>query len=330
MSKRMLLLGVVAAVCLLFGAMAFLPFPRNDRRPGSETPTSTAQSVLGQLGNTFAPALAVNPIAESDFTKAAAQADTRQWYPPRFESTPLDEPPSTTSAAIRIDATIINPFRNPTVGSEVGGIIDAFNFEPGDFIKEGNVVLEISKKRYSLAARKAQEKLEALKTALRRAEKDREIKEKLVTLDASSMQDLLRAEAEVEITQYRIQEAQTELDQALLDLQSCQVKAPFSGYLALRYREAHEVVPANEKLFLMVDSSKVFAVANVPEHQSDHFKRGDSAIFRHVSGREFIGTVARVEPVIDPKTDTRRISVLIDNPAEDLVAGMTGSLAPGQ
>lgn len=134
----------------------------------------------------------------------------------------------------KIEATIINPFRSAAIAAEVGGIIEHYSFEVGDHVAEGATIAEISRKRYSLAVEKAQQNSDALRIALKRALKDKEIKQKLVSMDASSVQELMKAEAEVEITEAKLHEAEIALKQTLLDLDLCQVKAPFSGYLVLR------------------------------------------------------------------------------------------------
>ncbi len=218
---------------------------------------------------------------------------------------PSELPTTTPSNAIEI--TVINPYRTAALGAEVGGVIENYYFEPGDLVEKGQVILEISRKRYDLAARKVEERLKAIGTALVRAEKDREIKEQLLSMEAGSLQELSRAEAEVEILQSKKAESQIEFDQAMLELNACQVKAPFTGYLAARYKEANEPVAPLEKLVLMIDNAHVYAVANVPVSLAHLFKKHMKASFKHPSGKEFSGTVERIEPIIDPKTDTRKI-----------------------
>jgi RND family efflux transporter MFP subunit len=226
----------------------------------------------------------------------------------------------------KIEATVINPYRVAAVAAEVGGLIDNFYFEPGDFVHEGDTIVEISKKRYDLSVRKAQANVKALQNALSRAIKDKDIKQKLVQMDASSLQELLRAEAEVEIMESKVQEAQLTLEQANLDLKACQVKAPFTGYLAVRHKEAYESVGPLEKLFTFIDSARVYAVAYVPEYLMRDFEKGKEAAFNHPSGKQFLGKVERIEPMIDPKTDTQKVYVLIDNSEGNLGIGMSGSL----
>ena len=226
----------------------------------------------------------------------------------------------------KIEATIINPFRSATMSAEVGGIIEEYKFETGDLVQQGATILRISKKRYDLAVQKANQNLQSLQLALKRAQKDKDIKESLFSRDASSLQDLLKAEAEVEIIEQRIGEGEIVLKQALLDLDACQVKAPFTGYLALRYKEPFEAVAPLEKIFAFIDSNKVYAVAYVPETLMEYFKNGAKAVFSDSHGRSFVGEVDKIEPVMDPKTSSQKVYVLVDNAKEHLKVGMTGSL----
>jgi len=245
---------------------------------------------------------------------------------PQLEFSPdlqdMEQRPETT----QIQATIINPFRTAAVATEVGGIIAEYNFETGDKVEKGTTILEISRKRYDLAVQKARQNLNALDLAVKRAQKDKEIKERLVSLDASSLQELLKSETEMEIVESKRREAEITLKQAILDLESCQVKAPFTGYLALRYKEPFEAASPLEKLFAFIDNSKVYAVAYVPENLMQYFKKGSKAAFNDSYGRHFVGAVEKIEPIIDPKTGSQKVYVLMDNADEQLGIGMTGSL----
>ena len=49
------------------------------------------------------------------------------------------------------------------------------------------------------------------------------------------------------------------------NLESCEVKAPFKGYIAVKYKQDFEPVERLEKIFAIVDTEKVYAVAIWPE-----------------------------------------------------------------
>jgi RND family efflux transporter MFP subunit len=261
----------------------------------------------------------------------AAQGQSLSEAPPEKAAEPLPlslpiEPLDIPNDVITVDAVGINAFQTAQVGSQVSGIITKFYFEEGDLVSEGQVVLEIDPARYQLNVQRADEKLRGLEVAWKRLEEDVKIKTELFDLDAVSRQDLIKIKTEAEIMKYRVGEARKELELARLDLQSCKVRAPFTGYLAVRFKQPDEPTERLEKIFLIVDSSKVYAVANVPESLLVHFPKGTEALYVSSPTARFKGTVERIGKLIDPKSRTKRIYLLIDNAEARLEVGMTGSL----
>jgi RND family efflux transporter MFP subunit len=246
---------------------------------------------------------------------------------------PADEPPPPTPEPEPLDfevesieATIINPYRSANVGAEVGGIIDEIHFQEGEFMERGAAVVEISRERYEVQLEKAREIVKGMELAHKRARQDAKLKEELLASDAITRQEALQAKTEVEIAATRLEEAKKELELAKLNLEDCVVEAPFPGYMAVRYKQPHEPVERLEKIFAIVDSAKVYAVANIAEDLLNMFPIGATATFEDTSGRRFTGKVAKVGKLIDPKSKTKRVYVLIDNSAGELEVGMTGSL----
>jgi len=225
-----------------------------------------------------------------------------------------------------VKSAIINAYRSARVPTEVSGVISASHFEEGDRVRAGQVVFEISKKRYAVAARAAEQKLRTLQVSVQLAEKKRKAIEALVSQDWSTRQRLLEAEQELAIANADLEAARSASEAAVLDLQACSIKAPFTGIVAERYREAHEAIERWEKLFLLIDTSKVYAVAHVPESSLPAYRKGVGASFAHSSGKRFRGTVAKVGPVINPESRTAKVWLLIDNPRGRLEVGMTGTL----
>lgn len=227
-----------------------------------------------------------------------------------------------------LQATTINPYQYADMGSEVGGIIEAFLFKESDLVRKGQVVVQISQQRFGLLAEKARDAAQGMKLAMGRAERHLEVIRELLSQDAATRQELLLAEADVEIAQTNLKQAKKELDLAKLNLDACRVKAPFTGFLATRYKQPYEPVERLEKIFSIVDNARVYAVANVAVNLMSRFAKGSQAVFIDSSGKAFTGTVDRVGKIIDAKSNTRRVYVLIDNSQGDLEVGMTGFLRP--
>jgi RND family efflux transporter MFP subunit len=225
-----------------------------------------------------------------------------------------------------VEATVIESFRSADVGAEVGGTIDAVNFEEGDLIKKGDVVVVLDRKRYELEAKKARARVEGLEKSLRLMNRQARIREDLYRSDSLSLVQLLQSQQERERIQTELEQARIELARAEADFEDCEVKAPFTGYLATKHKQPHETVRMLEPLFMLVDSERVYAVARVKRQFLHKFKEGDSAVFVLDSGKKFEGTIDRVEKVLDQSTQTSQVWVEIDNREGRLDVGSVGEL----
>jgi len=250
---------------------------------------------------------------------------------PAEDLPPVEElPPVKPEYRTAPEATIINAVRSATIASEVSGIIEIFAFDEGDFIQEGEVVVEISPRRFALLAKKASDAHQGAELAVARAEQQVKLLRELLTQDATTRQELLKAETDRDVAQSRAREARADVELARLNLEDCRITAPFSGYLAVRFKQPFEAVERFEKIFTIVDSSSVYAVANVPEELLPVFGKGSEAFFLDSAGRTFAGKVERVGKLIDPKSRTKKVFVLINNSEAGLEVGMTGSLRSGK
>ncbi len=233
---------------------------------------------------------------------------------------------SSGGTGISLEAAIVNPYQSANVGTEVSGIIEMFSLGEGEFVDKGKVVVEISKRRFQLLRDKAAEALKGLKLALSLAERDHQLKSELLALEGTTKAEVLKALTEVEVAKARVEEAQTDLKLAELNLEKCQVEAPFSGYIAVKYKQPFEPVERLEKIFAIVDSSKVYVVANLPESDIHQVKIGDKGVFVYQNTKQFSGKVEKIGKLIDPKSNTKRVFVAIDNANGALEVGMTGVL----
>ena len=227
-----------------------------------------------------------------------------------------------------VKSALVTPYRSADIPAEISGVITKINFEVGDLVRKDEIVFEVSPERYSIRVSMAREKLEGLKAARKLAKKNLSLRKKVFSEHFGTRQTLLQAESEASMTAHRVEEAKRELQLALLDLRACKVKAPYSGYLTAKYKEQFEAVNNLDKLFRVVDTRKVYVVANVPQNVLPFYKRHSPAYFVDSSGERFKGTIDKVEPTICPESKTVKAHVLFENQEGRLKVGMTGWLAP--
>lgn len=220
---------------------------------------------------------------------------------------------------------VIYPVQSATVGSPVRGVLLTINYKEGEKVKEGAVVAEVSKPRYSAILGEFRGNYDAVSRTLERARKELEIQEDLWEKRATTYDDLLKAQAQVRILEARKSEAKHKMEQAEIDLDACILNAPFSGYIAVLYKDPYETVDYLEKVFEIVDTSKVYARANWPESRLSALKLGNKATFVY-KGKSYQGKIEKISSLIDPASKSKRVHVLIDNSKGELEVGMSGRL----
>ncbi len=220
---------------------------------------------------------------------------------------------------------VIYPVQSATVGSPVRGVLHTMNYKEGEKVKDGAVVAEVSKPRYSAILGEFRGNYEAVSRTLERARKELEVQEDLWEKRATTYDDLLKAQAQVRILESRKSEAAHKMEQAEIDLDACILNAPFSGNIAVLYKDPHETVDYLEKVFEIVDTSKVYARANWPESRLSALKLGKNATFVY-KGNSYQGKIEKISSLIDPASKSKRVHVLIDNSKGDLEVGMSGRL----
>ncbi|MFH0824066.1 MAG: efflux RND transporter periplasmic adaptor subunit, partial [Pseudomonadota bacterium] len=250
---------------------------------------------------------------------------------PFFEPAPVAVKPEPALPLLesteRIEGAIIRPYRQAVVSAEVKGVIEKRFVKEGDLVEAGAMVFNISPDLYAILADRAQERYAAQKAAQDLASEELHLRERLISQDAATLQEIVRAKAEAEIGRHKLRESKRDLDLALRDLNNCRVKAPLSGHIVTLHRDAYESVQPFDQLFLIADTSKVYAVANVPARIARAARQGAAAVFFGHEGVPFRGVVDKVEASIDPSSQTKKVYVLINNEDGRLESGMLGHAA---
>lgn len=223
---------------------------------------------------------------------------------------------------------VIYPFQSATIGSEVRGQLDMIKFKEGDRVEQGTVIAEVSRERYAAIVGEFRGNYEAIVRSLERARQELAIQEELCRKRAVTYDEVIKARSQVEVLESRQEEALHKLKQAEINLKACILTAPFSGSIAVLYHQPFEMVDNLEKVFEIVDTSKVYARVNWPESRLKELALGRKVSFQY-GGDTFEGVIEKVSPLIDPASKSKRVHILIDNAAGKLQVGMAGTIVLG-
>jgi RND family efflux transporter MFP subunit len=179
---------------------------------------------------------------------------------------------------------------------------------------------------YSLSAAKAS--LAAITADVKAAE---------TNIDAAKA-GVRRARADVTNAKANVKVAEATLARSQTMARYASLKAPFDGLITYRGVDHGDYVVSADKnsaampLFELTRTNRVRVAVGVPTTNASKVAVGQKAVFRGIggmSGREFVGEVARTAGVLDAKTRSLRIEVDFTNPVKDVNTGEEIELQPG-
>jgi RND family efflux transporter MFP subunit len=217
----------------------------------------------------------------------------------------------------------LEPEQSATVRAEVGGTVLKTYAEAGDRVARGQVLARIEDVALRDAALSARSAVRSAQASLELAQRNLERTERLSQAGAVADRDLESARVTSTNAEGALADARARQASAEQQLGHTTVRAPFSGIVSERQADAGDVVQIGAALYSVVDPTVLRLEANVPGDQAGQLKPGTPVEFS-VSGydRPFSGTIARVNPVVDPSTRQVRIYATIPNRAHTLVAGL--------
>lgn len=220
----------------------------------------------------------------------------------------------------------ITPVMETFIGPKVGGRIEEFFVDEGDFVEKGMVLVKLEQIRFSLALREAraarQEGLAELRNLERKLARYQVLYEKGVVEkeffdDVTTQADLARSRAQID---------QSRLEQAEEDMKDSLLKAPFAGFVVKRRMNVGEPYTgmAGEYIFHLIDTSTVKVEVNIFETKKQYVAQGKKVTVRvdAIPGKQFDGIITVVNPYIEPVSRKFLVKVAIPNKDYTLESGM--------
>ncbi len=159
------------------------------------------------------------------------------------------------------------------------------------------------------------------------------------TLRQARAHELLAAVSERNVASSRadVANARAMADQARIEKSYAEVVAPVSGRVAVWAARQGEVVTMGQTIVTIMDLTQTWVYAPLPETQADSVKLGDSLRVVMPSGGTIQGKIINKAAQADFATQrdvsarkrdikTIQLKMLIDNPGEEYVPGMTAEV----
>ncbi|MCU7843854.1 MAG: efflux RND transporter periplasmic adaptor subunit [Candidatus Thiodiazotropha sp. (ex Monitilora ramsayi)] len=227
---------------------------------------------------------------------------------------------------VPLTGTVISP-RIANLSTEVSGLIENMEIEPGDHVRAGDEILRLNSELEALslsAARAATEQaVQELADAKRRLADARRLAERQ-SVSANEIESLA---AEVRIDSAVVSRYRAEQQRQTAALRRHKLKAPFAGVISRKLVEQGEWIQPGQAVVELIATTGLRIDFQVP--QSVYAKLDQVADVRirldALPGKTFDGAIESVIPVTDPTTRTFMIRVALSDPEVKLAAGMSAS-----
>ena len=197
-----------------------------------------------------------------------------------------------------------------TISADLPGTVNKINFESGQQVKAGDVLVELDtrQERAQLAAAEAAYEL----AKITYARQQQLVKEGVVA----------RTEYDNALAQQKSTEANVGEIKATIERKT--IRAPFNGILGLRQVNLGQYMAAGQAIVSLQALNPIYVNFGVPQQTTSQMKVGRSLRITSddLPGMEFSGRVTAVDSVVDQTTRNIQVQATLTNPGSKLRPGM--------
>jgi membrane fusion protein, heavy metal efflux system len=291
---------------------------------------------LGAAGLAFAWALAGCSSSQNANELTSYSSNASKSATPELFTIPEDQmshvqvvtvQPQKLTRTLRLTGAVeYNAFKTTPVITQVGGPVSRILVVPGQHVRPGEPMLEVSSPDYSQLL----DTYLKARDSFRVADKNYERAQDLYQHHAIAERDLLQAESDRNQAQADLNASEQGMkilgiknpDDLAKAPSSAQIPviAPIGGQVVERLVSPGQVMQAGQtQAFTISDMSTVWVLANVYQNDLAYVRMGDNvAVQTDAYPDTFHGRISYISAALDPNTRTLQARIVVENPGEKL------------
>ena len=218
---------------------------------------------------------------------------------------------------------VVEAVKQSTVAAQISGRVVAVNFDVGDRVKKGQVIVRIDPAEVNQAYAASQAQVAQAEATLRNARAQFERTQRLVEQKFMSAAAMDKAQADYQAARAQLAVAAAGGGQAAATRSYATVTAPYSGVVSARHVELGEMAVPGKPLMTGFDPSQLRVTASMPQYQLDAVRRLASASVEFPALKKRIrASKMSILPAADAQTHTTQVRLDLPEGIEGLYPGM--------
>src|ERR1700685_3487480 len=216
----------------------------------------------------------------------------------------------------------VTAFYTANIKSRVDGQSMRVNFQEGQTVKEGDLLILIDPRPYQVQLEQMQAQLFKDQATLRDARLNLDRYTTLIPSGSIAQQQVDTQKSLVDQLDGQVRTDQAQIDSAKLEIVYCHITAPFTGRVGLRQVDPGNIVHAADTnpMLILTQLQPIAVIFTLPEDQlptvSQHMKNSTlqvDAFSRDNQTKLASGKLQTIDNQIDPTTGTAKLKAVFDN-----------------
>ena len=222
---------------------------------------------------------------------------------------------------------VLFPFREAILATQIDGVVEKYNFRPGELFKKDDILLKLNDAKYNNDLLRMRSLMKEAQLNAAYTKQKWEDNKRLFKEDLQSEIEVVKSELDANVAAERVQSARINYADAMLQLAFCTVKAPFDGRVEKHLTREFETVRNGQPLISIIDDNQLLGVMNLPTTRLPKIKIGIPVTIKvNETNSVVTGSVYEIAGRADHRSETVEIKILLDNAGHRFSAGMSGTL----
>jgi len=275
-----------------------------------------------RLGLIVAVSLFVVCASFSGCTSADSKQQKAQAAGPRAVSVAVAKVQQQDMPVYLVGLGSVTAFYTANIKSRVDGQIMRVNFQEGQVVKEGDLLIVIDPRPFQVQLEQMQAQLFKDQATLRDARLNLQRFTTLIPSGSIAQQQVDTQQSLVDQLDGQVRTDQAQIDNAKLQLVYCNITAPFTGRVGLRQVDPGNIVHAADTnpMLILTQLQPIAVIFTLPEDQlptvAQHMKNSTLLVEAYSRDNETklaTGKLQTIDNQIDPTTGTAKLKAVFDN-----------------